>query len=632
MPASLSSDNPSYPLNRARVPEHSVAFMRAMSGGEAFFERGYLFLHAEDWLMGVGYPFLGEEDEEPEAIASPEECRRAFDEALGRAVERTGALSCYVIAPELPERLEPFADTRDRLYTLPAANAVPGPLQRPVALAASRLTVSEDRLFTAAHRMLWAEFLARADMRPQVRELYARTEAVLAASRACFHGAGVDVPGGPAVPEGSASLDVRLLNAWDAEGNLAASLLLDYSPKDFLSYIIGAHSRKNYTPHATDLLFAAMLERARNQGKRYIHLGLGVNQGIARFKKKWGGRPVLPYAMASWREDSRSAARRPSGARTQNGIDLALRALLSAPPDLSKQQVFDTFPQQRSFAMIYTVRKGKALSYLCGSAHFFRYSFAFAFRDLFAPLHTVIFEGPLDEDFLAAVEQSGRNPEPGSTRVIDALDEPDIRRLERVIHGPEGPFARLFGFVRPRGVDVRGLLADARPWFAFFSLWVAYLEGRGWHQSVDLEAWRTAKDMGKAVIAMENLEEQLASLESVPIPRIADFLRRCGSWPSYARRNIRTYLDGDLRRMMGTSVEFPSRTERVINYRDERFRNRMRPFLEEGDCAVFVGTAHLVGLIPMLEEDGFSVRRFYPTAGLKLRAAMQRIRSGVLPR
>ena len=35
----------------------------------------------------------------------------------------------------------------------------------------------------------------------------------------------------------------------------------------------------------------------------------------------------------------------------------------------------------------------------------------------------------------------------------------------------------------------------------------------------------------------------------------------------------------------------------------------MRPYLEEGRAAVFVGTAHLINLRKMLVEDGFSVRQ-----------------------
>ena len=679
----------------ATVPEHSAVFMQAMSGGTAFLERGFLFLAADDWLMGVGYPFAspGETSSESHRLGQNE---TRFAEALDAALERTGATACYAVAPALPARLDPFAENRDVFYTLAAEAPVPAALRGPVSHAAARLEVREDREFTPAHRRLWAEFLGRAIMRPNVRGLYARTEAALRASRTSAANGLQPLP------------DLRLLSAFDAAGNLAASLLLDYSPGQFCAYIIGAHSKRHYVPHATDLLFAAMLEHCRAEGKRFVHLGLGVNDGITRFKKKWGGRPVLPFVMASWKEKPRQAKgfadyapvlwanaspalacadsvlSKPiepyvGSAHTRQGLPsldpanggntsseasmassasnaatpLALavegweeghgagktgrgaplapflageaaglaRCLLDAPPGASKQQIFDSFPEQRRFGMIFELRKGDALSYLCGSAHFFRYSFEMDFRGLFAPLDAVVFEGPLDEDFLAAVETSGRSPDQGDPRIADVLDEAGIAVLERAVYGPEGPLARLLGRQQPRRLDLRGLIRAARPWFAFFSIWVAYLERHGWQQSVDLEAWRTARDMGVPVIAMENLEEQLASLQSVPLPRIADFFRRCGEWPAYMKRNIRTYLAGDLQGMMGSSIEFPSRTEQVIDRRDQRFRERMRPFIEAGNCAVFVGTAHLVGLIPMLEADGFSIRRLERGMRGKLRRA-----------
>lgn len=595
-------------LERACVPEHSAAFMAAVSGGEPFLENGYLFLGGDGWLMGIGYPAVCD-------VNSPGKVQpklELFSDALNSALQRLAPQHCWVIAPDLPDHFTGTVAETDEYYVLGADAPVPARLRAPVARAAASLTVTEDRVFSPAHRRLWAEFLARADMRPTVRELYARTEAALAASRASV-ARGPESPGRPST---AGPLDLRLLNARDKEGNLAACLLIDYSPRHFCSYIIGAHSRRHYTPHATDLLFASLLERAREQGKSHIHLGLGVNEGIARFKRKWGGKPSLPYVMASVRIEGRAAG-------PDNEVRQAVQALLSAPPDRSKQQIFDTLPQQRDFAMIFRVSKGGAVSWLCGSAHFFRYSFEFSFRRLFEPLHTVIFEGPLDEVFLQAVEQSGLHPEPGSPRIIDAMTEDDIRRLERAVYGPRGVAARLLDRERPAKVDVRGLLGSARPWFAFFSLWVAYLERMGWYESVDLEAWRTARDMGKAVVAMENLEEQLESLESVPIARIVDFFRRCHDWPAYGKRNIRTYLNGDLGGMMGSSIEFPSRTETVIDRRDERFRQRMRPFLEAGGCAVFVGTAHLVGLIPLLREDGFTVRRHLPTLRLRLRSLLK---------
>ncbi|MDL2216952.1 TraB/GumN family protein, partial [Desulfovibrio sp. OttesenSCG-928-M14] len=468
-------------LGRALVPEHSVGFMCAMSGGRSLCVGDFLFFHSDDWLMGIGYPLALEQlcEQADEALLAPKDLADnalAFEAALTLALDKTGARACWAVAPCMPERLTAHVVNEDLFYILPAQAHIPPMLRRHVEAAAKRLNVTEDRLFSAAHRRLWAEQLARADMRPNVRELYARTESALAASRAQEGQSGT---GGPL-------LDLRLLNALNPDGSLAASLLLDYSPERFCSYIIGAHSKENYCPHATDLLFAELLARCRAQGKRFIHMGLGVNQGIARFKRKWGAQPILPYAMAAWEEapHARQRGQKTGKSRVDPEIGRAVNALLSAPPDISKQRLFDSFPQQRSFAMIYEVRKKNALSYLCGSAHFFRYSFEFAFRDLFAGLHTVIFEGPLDEDFLAAVERSGRNPAADDPRLARCMTETEIARLERVVYGPEGALARLAGQQRPRKIDVRDLLENARPWFAFFSLWVACLERLGWYESV----------------------------------------------------------------------------------------------------------------------------------------------------
>jgi uncharacterized protein YbaP (TraB family) len=189
------------------------------------------------------------------------------------------------------------------------------------------------------------------------------------------------------------------------------------------------------------------------------------------------------------------------------------------------------------------------------------------------------------------------------------MGEGDIRGLERVVCGPRGLWARLLGVQRPNPPDVPFLLSETRPWMAFFSLWTSFLERHGWRHSVDLEAWRLARDMGKAVRAMETIAEQIETLESIPTPRIVNFFRRCSRWQGYTRRYLRAYLKGDLDRMLGTSTEFPTRTELVISRRDATFLERMRPFLEKGRAAVFVGTAHMVNLRHMLAGAGFSVRK-----------------------
>ena len=579
----------------ARVPEHSPGLMRAMSQGTPFCVGDYFFVQDEDWLMAVAYPLRG--------VYS----HAAFEAALSEALRRLGskATSCWAVGPDLPPRLQPHVMDRDRFHVLSATAQPPARLRSALRRAEQHLHVEEGTVFTPEHRRLWAEFLGRADrgeaapLAPHVRELYARTPEAL----------------------GEAGGQLRLLDARDAQGRLAACLLLDYAPQNFVAYILGAHSRLHYVPYAADLLFAAMLQRARASGKKFIHLGLGVNEGILRFKKKWGAVPSWPYLMADWRQEAPRSG--PGVAR-----ELAL-AFLRSSSGLSKRQLLAQHVEQRPFAMLWQVEKVGRVSWIGGTAHFFRYSFEDSFRKLFREVDNVIFEGPLDESFMAAVDKNGKSLPPGTTPLLGQLSEAEICRLERVVRGPEGPWLRRLNMEAPSKADVRGILATMRPWCAFFSLWTAFLERLGWHSSVDMEAWRIAKDMGRNVMGMENLEEQLASLNSVPVERVLAYFRDCRFWHIRARRNLRAYLAGDLERMMGSSAEFPTRTGTVISVRDQRFRERMRPWLEEGRTAVFVGAAHMLNLRWMLAEDGFRVRRCLPSLGHRLGAALRHEREVV---
>jgi uncharacterized protein YbaP (TraB family) len=310
--------------------------------------------------------------------------------------------------------------------------------------------------------------------------------------------------------------------------------------------------------------------------------------------------PGQPYELAQWQEKE--------GLR--EGVNDLMRMLAAMPREpMSKRQFLASLPPQRTFAMLWEVEKNGRRSWIGGTAHFFCYSFERSFRELFEKVDTVLFEGPLDPESLDRVSAIGRTPGPASARVVDALNEEDIRRLERVVCGPRGFWARLAGAEHPNPPDVRRLLSSTRPWMAFFSLWTSFLARRGWSQSVDLEAWQVALDMGKAVRGMESIPEQIETLESIPMARIVNFLRQCRQWDRYITRNARAYLKGDVERMFGTSIEFPTRTELVIHRRDARFLERMGPFIEGGRCAVFVGAAHMINLRGLLAGAGFSVKR-----------------------
>ena len=225
--------------------------------------------------------------------------------------------------------------------------------------------------------------------------------------------------------------DVRLLNAWDGD-RLVACLVLDYSTPAFVSYIVGARSRSHPVPHAGDALFAVMLEKARAAGCDFVQLGLGVNEGITRFKRKWGGAPQLFYVMAQWQE-------RPRADVHKVVLDELMQALVERSDEgLSKRQILDRLPDQRPFAMLWELEKQGRRSWICGTAHFFCYSFADSFRRLFRKVDTVIFEGPLDAESLAQVEACGKSPDPGAVPLDGLMTEAEIRRLERVVCGVRG--------------------------------------------------------------------------------------------------------------------------------------------------------------------------------------------------
>ena len=580
------------------VPEHSVAFMRAVSGGLPQVRDGFLFFAAQDWLIAIGYPLApgltGDAGETPEPAATG-----SFERALESVLRECGARDCWAVAPRLPATLAPYRTECDAYYTLDADGPVPGRLRNCVRKARERLRVEEGREFTAAHRRLWAEFLRYRQLKPQARELFARIPFVL------------DAPGS----------DIRLLNAWRADGGLAACLVVDFAPAEFCAYLIGAHSRTAYAPHAGDALFAVMLERAREEGKKFLHLGLGVNDGIRRFKKKWGGSPTLPYEAAFFPADAVKDAGGADFRKPESALrDIVFSSLLPPREEGEGMSLFGKRlpPEQRPYAMLWELRKNGKISWIGGTAHAFCYSFASAFQKLFAGVDVVIFEGPLDAASLAVFDRHGKTRDADTPCLLDFLKEEEIRCLERTVQGPQGKMAVLLNMVAPNSVDVRGVLARHRPWSVFFTLYYAFLERHGWKQSVDLEAWGIAREMGKQVIGMESVEEQIASLESVPLDRILRFLRASGEWARRMRQSRAAYLDGDLKRLLDTGTEFPTRTSVVIGARDQRFRARMLPWIEQGRAAVFVGTAHMLNLEHMLREDGFEVVRMFPTWRHKL--------------
>lgn len=255
-------------LSKAYVPEHIVSLMTIISNGEAFLSGGYLYFVGDTWGIMVGYPLDSE--------FSPEKFMVIFKHVTSSQPGR----SWSIIAPKMPPELLQACGGKhaDRYYTLSFDDFdSKGSLRRVAEKASSRLMVEVTREMAHEHENLIKEFVEREKPESIIREFYQAMPDYILRSETSI-----------------------VLNARDFNGRLTAFYALELAAQNFATYVVGCHSKEHYVPHASDLLFFDMVNMARESGKAYIHLGLGVNPGIRRFKEKWGGKPFLPYEFCKY--------------------------------------------------------------------------------------------------------------------------------------------------------------------------------------------------------------------------------------------------------------------------------------------------------------------------------------------
>jgi hypothetical protein len=256
-------------LTRAYVPEHIVSLMTLISKGEPFLIEDHLGFVKDNWLILVGYPLEGD--------FSRDRCERL----LNRAVDTFRPEVLWFIGPEVPS---PFTDTckereTDQYYTLDIGQTRVKPaLQRAVDKASEKLTIERGHSMGKEHEALISELLKREKLPDRMRELYLAMPGYVGRSSTAW-----------------------VLSARDKAGRLCAFTVIELGAKNFSAYILGSHSKKHYVPHASDLLFLDMIRLTGEHGKATLNLGLGVNDGIRRFKKKWCGKPVLRYEFCERR-------------------------------------------------------------------------------------------------------------------------------------------------------------------------------------------------------------------------------------------------------------------------------------------------------------------------------------------
>jgi hypothetical protein len=272
----ITPEEEAYILEKAYVPEHIVSLMALISKADPFLIEDHFGLVKDNWLILVGYPL--------DQRFSIERSEKVIQHVL----ETFRSEILWFIGPEVPASLLNTCQERetDQYYRLDLEKVkVKASLRREVDKASQELTIERGRSISREHEALISELLKREKLPPRVRELYRAMPDYIGHSSTAF-----------------------VLNARDKKGRLCAFYVVDLAAGGFTTYVLGTHSKKNYVPHASDLLFFEMIALTREHGKSIIDLGLGVNEGIRRFKEKWGGVPFLNYEFCEHRPRSTKIA------------------------------------------------------------------------------------------------------------------------------------------------------------------------------------------------------------------------------------------------------------------------------------------------------------------------------------
>jgi hypothetical protein len=263
--AMLTSEEEAHILDQAYVPEHCIRLMTHVSGGEPFLIDDFFICRKENGIILIGYPL--------EDNFTPDQLEAVF----AKVKKRFRPESVSLVAPQMPPSLAATCQETesDAYFTLQAQKPViRSPVKRNLRKARQNLRVEFSSGMQDVHRELMHEFVGRTLLPERVKRLLFK------------------------MPEFTAGSDMALvLNAWDKANKLAAFYVVDLEAKQFSNYIMGCHSKKNYVRGASDLLLFELVNLSLEYDKPYIHLGLGVNAGIRRFKAKWGAVPTRRYEM-----------------------------------------------------------------------------------------------------------------------------------------------------------------------------------------------------------------------------------------------------------------------------------------------------------------------------------------------
>lgn len=243
----------------AYIPEHLPDYFIPFSGLKCYLYDDYVYYYSNGDLRFIGYPLSGRFDEND------------FAEALKHLVRLHRPKVLGVISPSIsnyPFNID-YVET-DEYYILDLEKLVIRKKVRNIIKRAEReVEVTVSRNITKAHKKLIDSFCKRKGIKEVYVELFKKIPNYVGFSKSAY-----------------------IIEAWK-KGELIAFTIYEDLPKNYGFYLFNfTATRDKYVPGTSDLLFKKCIDIAVSGGKRYINMGLGINEGVRFFKVKWGGRPM----------------------------------------------------------------------------------------------------------------------------------------------------------------------------------------------------------------------------------------------------------------------------------------------------------------------------------------------------
>lgn len=262
-----------YIKSHAYLPEHIPDYVTAISKTEPYLFNDYLYYHGKEQMIFIGYPL-----KVPEGGKDMEE---VLYHAVKRAQPKYIALAAPVISsPDLLRDWDIcYRGASDHYYRLDLSRFCTNKKVKNMIRRASReVNIGKSKEVEDEHLMLISEFLNSHEIDDTPRYIFERIPKYLSSSPTAW-----------------------VFSARDKAKGLVAFDIAEFGAKDYAFYMFNFRLRQHSVPGASDFLLHEVIKAAKEQGKAFLNLGLGINEGVRFFKKKWGGFPFLNYEFCLYK-------------------------------------------------------------------------------------------------------------------------------------------------------------------------------------------------------------------------------------------------------------------------------------------------------------------------------------------